>query len=55
MGVPNRSGERSSEPHASHSMAKTELNRAAQLGQRCRISPPQVGQVAGSSAADSSK
>ena len=55
MGVPNRSGELSSEPHASHSTAKTELNRAEQLGQRCRISPPQVGQVGGSSASFSSK
>ncbi len=55
MGPPKASGARSAAPQASHPTAKTELKRAVQAGQRCRISPPQEGQAGGSSASFSSK
>ena len=55
MGPPKASAGRSGAPHASHSTANTELNRASHAGQRERISPPQVGHATGSSASFASK
>jgi TPP-dependent pyruvate/acetoin dehydrogenase alpha subunit len=55
MGPPNASPARSGDPQSSHSTAKTELKRAPQAGHCARISPPQVGQIEGSSFAFSSK
>jgi hypothetical protein len=55
IGVPKSSRGRSSAPQASQSTAKAELNRASHVGQRDRISPPQLGHSDGSSSSDSSK
>ena len=53
--TPSTSGGRIGAPHSSHSTAKADGNGAEHSGQRCRVSPPQCGQAAGSSASPSRK
>ena len=54
IGTPKSSGSRSCAPHSSQSTANVDENGAEHDGQRCSISPPQLGHSLGISASSSS-